>query len=109
MEIKDINLGEVIKEILDERGISQAKLAKKIGVQPQNLKRDVLDKKSLYTDRLRKISEYLDVNLFDLFSSRNQNDYIGRSVKATVKIELGEQQQEKTFTFQFGENKVEIK
>lgn len=109
MEIKDVNLGEVIMNLIEEKGVSKAKLAKHIGKDPQNMNRDVFNQKSLDTRIVRQISEFLDYNLFELYSSNNQNDYRRGSVKATVKIEMGEQQQEKTFTFLFGENKVEIK
>lgn len=109
MKINDVNIGDAIKAILENKKISQANLAKNIGLKPQNVKRDIIEKKSLDTGMLRKISEFLDCNLFELYTSYNQNDYSRGEVKATVKIEMGQQQQEKTFTFLFGDNKVEIK
>ena len=108
MKINDVNIVEVVLDLIEKKGISKSKLAEKIGKDPQNMNRDVFNQKSLDTSLVRKISEFLDYNLFELFISNNQNDY-DRKVKATVKIEMGEQQQEKTFTFLFGDNKVEIK
>lgn len=108
MKINDVNIGEVVLDLIEKKGISKAKLAKHIGKDPQNMNRDVFNQKSLDTGIVRQISEFLDYNLFELFISNNQNDY-ERKVKATVKIEMGEQQQEKSFTFLFGDNKVEIK
>lgn len=109
MKINDVNLGEQIERIIKEKEISQAKLGKIIGLKSQNVRRDILAKRSLDTDIVRRISEFLDFNLFDLFTPHNQFDYANNSVKATVKVEMGEQLQEKTFTFSFGNNKLEIK
>jgi len=109
MKINDVNLGEFVFNLLTARGVSQKQFAEKMGIKPQNVKRDIFEKKSLDTDLLRRISEYFDVNLFELFISDNQNDYTKKDFKATVIIELGEQKAEKTFTVCVGKNKVEIK
>lgn len=109
MKIKNVNIGKVILDLIEKKEISKSKLAENIGKDAQNMNRDVFNQKSLDTALVRKISEFLDYNLFELYTSDNQNDYKGGEVKATVKIEMGHQQQEKTFTFLFGDNKIEIK
>lgn len=108
MKINDVNLGEFVYNLLTARGVSQRQFAKELGIKPQNVKRDIFDKKSLDTDLLRRISEYFDVNLFELFISDNQIDYTKKDLKATVIIELGEQKAEKTFTVCVGKNKLKI-
>ena len=104
--MNNVNLGEIIQSLVEEKGLSQSQFAKSIGMQRQNVKASVFMKHSLDTDLVCRINEVLDCNLFDYFSC-NKSDYT--PIKATVTIEMGEQQQEKTFTFLFGNNKVEIK
>lgn len=105
--MNNVNLGEIVRQLVTEKGLSDAKFAKMIGQQRQNVKARVFNKKSLDTDLVCIINEVLDCNLFDYFYPCNANHYA--SLKATVTIEMGEQQQEKSFTFLFGDNKVEIK
>lgn len=107
MKMNNVNLGEIVRQLVTEKGLSDAKFAKMIGQQRQNVKARVFNKKSLDTDLVCIINEVLDCNLFDYFYPCNANHYA--SLKATVTIEMGEQQQEKSFTFLFGDNKVEIK
>lgn len=57
-----------IKDILDERHLSQAQLAKGIGVSASAIKQ-FLSAKSLSTSTLQKIAQYLDVPLWQLFIS----------------------------------------
>ena len=54
-----------IKEILDERRLSQAQLAEGLGVSASAVKQ-FLDAKSLSTSTLQKIAQYLDVPLWQL-------------------------------------------
>ena len=67
MKLKEINLGEVILNLLNERGVSKGEFADTMGIKRQNVNRDVFEKKSLDTNLVRRISEYLDYNLFTLF------------------------------------------
>ena len=105
--MNNVNLGEIIRQLVTEKGLSDKKFAEKIGKQRQNIKAAVFEKKSLDTDLVCRINEVLDCNLFDYYYPCNANHYA--SLKATVTIEMGEQQQDKSFTFLFGDNKVEIK
>lgn len=110
MEIKNVNLGQEIAKLIIERGMTKAQLADSIGVKRQNINRDVLDKKSLDSQLIARISEKLDYNLFSLFISNNQNDCNKkRQVNAKIIIEIGAEKQEKSATFIFGQNKVELK
>ena len=99
------NLGEIIQGLVKEKGLSNAKFAELIGLKRQNVSKTVFEKHSLDTDLLCTISEVLECNLFDYFKS-NTLDYT--ELKATLLIEMGQQKQDKTIRFVFGENKVEI-
>ena len=109
MKIKDVNIGKYVLSLVKEKGISKGKFADAINVQRQNINRDVFDKESLDTAMVCRISEFLDFNLFSLFVQDNQNDYKAKEVKARIIIEMGAEKQEKSATFIFGENKVELK
>lgn len=105
--MNNVNLGEIVRQLVSEKGLSEAKFARMIGKQRQNVKAQVFNKKSLDTDLVCVISDALDCNLFDYFYPCNANHYT--SLKATVSIEMGEEKQDKTVTFLFGDNKLEIK
>ena len=60
-----------IKEILDERHLSQAQLAEGIGVSPSAVKQ-FLSAKSLSTSTLQKIANCLSVPLWQLLVSPHQ-------------------------------------
>lgn len=109
MKIKEVNLGAHAYNLLCNSGRSKAELANYLGVRRQNINRSVFDKKSLDTDTVRRLSEFFDYNLFSLFVEDDQNDYCKKEVKARIIIEMGAEKQEKTATFIFGDNKVELK
>ena len=106
MKINRINLGEIIRKLVEERGLSQAKFATLIGLKRQNIVKTVFDKHSLDTDLLCIISEVLDCNLFDYYQSDKQNDKT--ELKATLTISLGKEKQDKSMRFVFGENDIKI-
>lgn len=108
MKLKEINLGEVILNLLNERGVSKGEFADTMGIKRQNVNRDVFEKKSLDTNLVRRISEYLDYNLFTLFVGDNQIDYSAKEMKATVIIEIGNKKKDVSFGVRFGENDLEI-
>ena len=60
-----------IKEILDEKHLSQAQLAEGLGVSASAVKQ-FLDAKSLSTSTLQKIAQYLDVPLWQLLISPHE-------------------------------------
>lgn len=107
MKMNNVNLGEIVRQLVSEKGLSEAKFARMIGKQRQNVKAQVFNKKSLDTDLVCVINETLDCNLFDYFYPCNANHYA--SLKATVTIEMGEEKQDKSVTFLFGDNKLEIR
>lgn len=107
MKMNNVNLGEIVRQLVSEKGLSEAKFARMIGKQRQNVKAQVFNKKSLDTDLVCVINDALDCNLFDYFYPCNANHYT--SLKATVTIEMGEEKQDKSVTFLFGDNKLEIK
>jgi len=107
MKMNNVNLGEIVRQLVTEKGLSDAKFAELIGKQRQNVKATVFNKKSLDTDLVCVINNVLDCNLFDYFYPCNANHYA--ALKATVTIEMGEDKQDKSFTFLFGDNKLEIK
>lgn len=107
MKMNNVNLGEIVRQLVSEKGLSEAKFARMIGKQRQNVKAQVFNKKSLDTDLVCVINDALDCNLFDYFYPCNANHYA--SLKATVTIEMGEEKQDKSVTFLFGDNKLEIR
>ena len=107
MKMNNVNLGEIVRQLVSEKGLSEAKFARMIGKQRQNVKAQVFNKKSLDTDLVCVINDALDCNLFDYFYPCNANHYA--ALKATVTIEMGEEKQDKSVTFLFGDNKLEIR
>ena len=105
--MNNVNLGEIVRQLVSEKGLSEAKFARMIGKQRQNVKAQVFNKKSLDTDLVCVINDALDCNLFDYFYPCNANHYA--ALKATVTIEMGEEKQDKSVTFLFGDNKLEIR
>lgn len=105
MKINRVNLGEIIRSLVNAKGLSDAAFAKAIGMQRQNVKKMVFEKRSLDTELLCTISEVLECNIFDYFKC-NGPDYT--ELKATLTIEMGQQKQDQTIRFVFGENDIEL-
>lgn len=112
MKINKINLGDVIREKVEECGMSKAKFAESLHIARQNIDKTVFSKHSLDTDLLCNICEVLNYNLFDYYRSDvacNTKDYTRKDeIKATLSIEMGEKKQDKVFRFIFGENDIKI-
>ena len=108
MKIKRQNLGEIIRQLVTDKGLSDATFAKMIGMQRQNVKKTVFEKRSLDTELLCTISEVLECNIFDYFKSNTEDDMPKTELKATLSIEMGHEKQDKTIRFVFGENDIEI-
>ncbi len=106
MNIERVNLGELILAKVEEKGLTKAKFAEKVGIARQNVDKTVFQKHGLDTDLLCVISEVLDFNFFQYFTTCNQKDY--SEVKATITIEMGAEKQRKTFKFKLGENEVKV-
>ena len=108
MEIKKVNLGELIRKKVEESGLTQAKFAELIGLQRQNVKKTVFDKHGLDTDLLCVISEVLNCNFFNYFMPCNISNYNPNKAKVKISIEMGTEKREKTIELSFGENKVKV-
>lgn len=112
MEIKRLNIGQEIREKVEECGMSKAEFAKRLNIARQNIEKTVFQKHSIDTDLLCNISEVLNYNFFDLYKSDemcNPKDYRQKQeVKAVLSIELGTEKKEQVFRFMFGDNNVEI-
>ena len=108
MKIQRQNLGEIIRQIVTDKGLSDAMFAKMIGMQRQNVKKMVFEKRSLDTELLCTISEVLECNIFDYFKSNTDDDTRKTELRATLSIEMGQEKQDKTIRFVFGENDIEI-
>ncbi len=113
MNIKTVNLGELIRLRVESLGISKSKFAESLNIARQNIEKTVFSKHSIDTDMLCAISNVLDCNFFDYFKNAdeecNKLDYKPQVVKATISIEMGTDKQDKQFRFVFGDNKLEIK
>lgn len=112
MKINRLNLGETIRNRVDECGLSKAEFAKKLGIARQNIEKTVFQKHSLDTDLLCKISEILECNFFDYYKSDtkcNNTDYIQKQeIKAILTVEMGAEKQDRVFRFVFGNNDIKI-
>lgn len=113
MNIKPINIGELIRLRVESLGLSKSKFAESLNIARQNIEKTVFSKHSIDTDLLCSICNVLDYNFFCYFQdeekSCNQNDYTPQIVKATITIEMGTNKQDKQFRFVLGDNKIDIK
>jgi len=107
MKINRINLGEIIREKVEQSGMSKAKFAESVGIARQNIEKTVFQKRSLDTNLLCEISEVLKCNLFDYFKSNTVDDK-RKELRATLTIEMGAEKQDKTYRFVFGKNHIDI-
>ena len=106
MKISRVNIGAIVREKVEEKGLSQAEFARQIGIQRQNVVKTVFEKASLDTNLLCNISEVLDCNLFDYFKSNNGNDKT--ELRATITIEMGQEKKDRSVRFVFGENDIKL-
>ena len=67
-ELKEINIGAVIKKRLDELEMTKSEFGRLIGVPQQHVNR-IFEKDSIDTKRLVKICRALDFNFFALYCS----------------------------------------
>ena len=102
MKLTRVNMGEIIREKLREKGLSKAAFARGIGLQRQNIEKTVLDRASLDSDLLCVISEFLNCNLFDYYYCNTMESR--REIKAVITIEMGTEKQNKTLKFLFGDS-----
>ena len=66
IDIKNVLIGEAIEKRRNELGVSKSELGRKIGVPQQHVNR-ILERETMETKRLIKVSEALGFNFFTLF------------------------------------------
>ena len=66
IDIKNVHVGEAIDRRRNELGLSKSELGRRIGVPQQHINR-ILERETMETNRLFKVSEALGFNLFSLF------------------------------------------
>lgn len=110
MKINRVHIGEIIRQLVDERKMSKASFAQSLNIQRQNIDKTVFSKNSIDTDLLCRISEVLDCNLFKYYTDDKISNINGlQELKATLTIVMGAEKQDQTFRFVFGQNNVEMK
>lgn len=62
-----IHLGQIIENILREKGLSKKILAERLDIKNQNINKQVFDNYALKTDLIQRINAALDCNLFEYF------------------------------------------
>lgn len=110
MKMRQVNIGEAIRQKVEEAGMTKSQFAAALHIARQNVEKTIFLKHGLDTDLLCRVCEVLDYNFFNYFQDdSNTKDYEQRVVKATLSIEMGANKQDKQFKFVFGDNKIEIK
>lgn len=71
-DIKHVHVGQAIDKRRNELGLSKSELGRKIGVPQQHINR-ILERETMETSRLIKVSEALDFNFFSLFCPKQHN------------------------------------
>ena len=71
-DIKHVHVGQAIDNRRNELGLSKSELGRKIGVPQQHVNR-ILERETMETSRLIKVSEALDFNFFSLFCPKQHN------------------------------------
>ena len=66
MNIKHVHVGAEIEKRRVELGLSKSELGRRIGVPQQHVNR-ILERETMETNRLVKVSEALDCNFFSFF------------------------------------------
>lgn len=74
-DIKHVHVGQAIDKRRNELGLSKSELGRKIGVPQQHINR-ILERETMETNRLIKVSEALDFNFLFPFLSETTS-YIG--------------------------------
>lgn len=75
MEKSNIYIGEMISEVMSEKNVSKAELARRLNIRPQSVDY-MLGRKSIDTDTLYNVSVALDYDFAQLYSiKKNQIDF----------------------------------
>ena len=91
MKLSKIHIGERINEVLCQKGISKAQLARLLEIKPQSVDY-LLKRKSIDTDMMYKISVILDYDFSELFRLNqikpNQINFDINPEKTKILVEL---------------------
>ena len=83
MKIRSVNIGEEILSRLNQMNLSKSEFGRLIGIPQQNVNR-ILDRKSIDTEKLIKISSVLKFNFFSLYFDEDRIEEIGKmTISAT--------------------------
>lgn len=110
MQYSKVDIGELIKNVVLDSGMTKMEFAKQIGLQRQNVEKTIFSKHGIDTDMLIKISEVLNFDFFQYYkpdTKSNKKDYI-KPIRGKLTLEFGENKKEQVFKFEFGENNIEI-
>lgn len=102
MKIESPHLGQIIEALVKKRGLKDVEFARMLGIQKQNLRKQIYSKHGLDSDVLCKISEALDTNIFEYLQIEGKDKQEAKAsheAKVSVTIEIGNQKQEKTLQF----------
>ena len=97
MQKSNIYIGEIVKNIMIEKQVTKAELARRLNVKPQSVDY-LLTRKSIDTDTLYNLSIALDYDFAMLYSTKKEQtnydnpipDYKLAKAKVTVEIELSQ-------------------
>jgi len=111
MEFQEVHIGSLIKREVEKRGVKFSSFAQSIGIQRQNVDRKVFSQKGIDTVLLEQISETLNYNFFNFYKTHEDCNHfeLQKELKATLTIEMGEEKQDRSFNFLFGNNNIKIK
>nr|MCY2673523.1 helix-turn-helix transcriptional regulator [Bacteroides fragilis] len=94
MKKSNVYIGEVIKQVMAERQVTKAELARRLGVRPQSVDY-LLTRKSIDTDTLYSLSLALDYDFAVLYSIKRSCSPVDEeetfkmgNAKVTLEIEL---------------------
>ncbi|MBD5219504.1 MAG: helix-turn-helix transcriptional regulator [Bacteroidales bacterium] len=73
MNIKTVNIGELIRLRVESLGMSKSKFAEKLNIARQNIEKTVFSKHSIDTNLLCAICNVLDYNFFAYFKDKTMN------------------------------------
>lgn len=99
MKINNIHIGQIIKKLVSEKYSSYASFARSIGKSRQCLHTQIFSKQSLQTELLVRISEELNVNLFEYYKDEENNvneKNDNTKINFTVHFETTQEELEKT-------------
>lgn len=72
VNLKDVHVGSEIDKRRNQLGLTKSELGRKIGVPQQHINR-ILERETMETKRLYKVSQALDFNFFSLFCGYSPN------------------------------------